>query len=62
MTPVVIFKTQSLKIAINKIENLPDSELSKSFVIMLSIFKTADTYRRETDCKHGCNHEWHNLD
>ncbi len=62
MTPVVIFKTQSLNVALNKIENLPDSELRKSFVIMLTLFKMADTYRRETDCKNGCNHEWHNLD
>ncbi len=62
MTPVVLFKTQTFKIAINKIEDLPDSELRKSFIIMLSIFKTADTYRRETYCKNGCSHFWHNLD
>ncbi|WP_289056225.1 DUF5958 family protein [Carboxylicivirga marina] len=61
MTPVVLFKTQPFKIAINKIENLPDSELRKSLITMLSIFKTADTFRRETDCKNGCTHEWHNL-
>lgn len=61
MTPVVLFKTQTFKNAINKIENLPDSELRKSFVIMLSIFKIADTYRRETDCKNGCSHYWHNI-
>ncbi|REE78719.1 hypothetical protein BX611_3013 [Lutibacter oceani] len=62
MTPVIIFKTQTFKTAINKIENLPDSELRKSFIIMLSIFKTADTYRREADCKNGCSHFWHNID
>ncbi|WP_321281236.1 DUF5958 family protein [Marinifilum fragile] len=61
MTPVVIFKTQTFKIAMNKIENLPDSELRKSFVIMLNIFKTADMHRRETDCKNGCTHFWHNI-
>jgi len=61
MTPVVLFKTQTFKNAINKIENLPDSELRKSFVIMLSIFKIADTYRRETDCNNGCSHFWHNI-
>jgi hypothetical protein len=62
MTSVVLFKTQTFKIATNKIVDLPDSELRKSFIIMLSIFKTADTYRRETECKNGCSHEWHNLD
>ncbi|PKQ60317.1 hypothetical protein BZG02_19900 [Labilibaculum filiforme] len=61
LTPVILFKTQTFNIAISKIVNLPDSELRKSFIIMLSIFKTADTYRRETDCKNGCTHEWHNL-
>lgn len=61
MTPVVIFKTHTLKNAINKIMNLPDSELRKSFIIMLSIFKSADSYRRENECKNGCSHEWHNL-
>ncbi len=61
MTPVVLFKTKSFKIAINKIKVLPDSELRKSFIIMLNIFKIADTYRRETECKNGCGHEWHNI-
>ena len=62
MTPVMLLKTQTFKIAINKIEKLPDSEPRKSFIIMLSVFKTADTYRRETDCKNGCTHFWHNID
>jgi hypothetical protein len=61
MTPVILFKTQTFKIAINKIRMLPDSEIRKSFIIMLSIFKIADTYRRETECKNGCGHEWHNI-
>lgn len=61
MIPVVLFKTMSFKIAINRIVELPDPELRKTVIILLSIFKTADTYRRETDCKNGCNHDWHNL-
>lgn len=61
MTPVVLFKTKSFKIAINRIVELPDSELRKTIIVLLSIFKTADSYRRETDCKNGCNHGWHNL-
>ena len=62
MTPVVLLKTLTLKNAINKIENLPDSELRKSFIILLTIFKMADSYRREIICKNACSHEWHNLD
>ncbi|MCT4665302.1 MAG: DUF5958 family protein [Flavobacteriales bacterium] len=61
MTPVVLFKTHAFKIATNKTVDLPDSELRKSFIIMLSIFKTADTFRRETECRNGCDHEWHNI-
>lgn len=61
MTPVVLFKTQTFIIAINKIRRLPNTELRKSFIILLCIFKEADTYRRETHCKNGCGHEWHNL-
>jgi len=61
MTPVVLFKTQAFKIATNKIVDLPDSELRKSFIIMLNIFKIADTYRRETECRNSCGHEWHNI-
>jgi hypothetical protein len=62
MTPVIIFKTQNLKTALNKIGTLPRDEWKKVFVTLLSIFKTADTKRRETWCKDGCGHEWHNLD
>ena len=50
MTPVVLSKTLTLKNAIYKIEKLPDSELRKSFIIMLTIFIMADTYCRETIC------------
>ena len=62
MTPVVIFKTQNLKTALNKIRTLPRGEWRKSFVTLLSVFKEADTKRREIWCKDGCEHEWHNLD
>jgi hypothetical protein len=62
MTPVVIIKTtKSISIALNKIIALPDSELDKSFKILICIFRAADTKRREGSCKHGCSHEWHNL-
>lgn len=62
MTPVIIFRTKELKIALDKIKTLPKDEWNKAFVTMLSVFKVADTKRRETFCKDGCTHEWHNLD
>jgi hypothetical protein len=61
MTPVVIFRRQNLKTALNKIRGLPQDEWKKAFVTMLSVFKVADTKRREIWCKDGCSHDWHNL-
>jgi len=61
VTPVVIFRTQNINTALNKIRLLPQEEWEKAFVTMLSIFKVADTKRREIWCKGGCSHDWHNL-
>lgn len=62
MTPVVLFKTQTLNSAINKIDKLPDSKLRKSIIVLFGVFKIADTHRREINCKVGCTHDWHNID
>jgi hypothetical protein len=61
MTPVVIFKTQNLNAALDKMRTIGEDEWRKTFATMLSIFKVADAKRRETWCKDGCTHEWHNL-
>ncbi len=62
MTPIVLFKTHPYKIAAVTVCDLPDNELEKSFITLLTLFKFADTKRRETFCRNGCTHEWHNLD
>ena len=62
VTPIVLLKTHSLKIAIAKILLLPERELEKSFLSLVSLFRIADTERRNKWCKDGCTHEWHNLD
>ncbi|MFN8277492.1 MAG: DUF5958 family protein [Chitinophagales bacterium] len=62
MTPIVLLKTQSLKIALNKIVDLPDTEMKKAFISLVSLFKTSDKKRRENWCKGKCAHDWHNLD
>lgn len=62
MTPVILLKTQeNYKIALSKIIDLPDSELKKSFITLMSVFKVVDKKRRESECKNGCAHDWHNL-
>jgi hypothetical protein len=63
MTPVVLLKTQEYyNLALNKIADLPGSEIKKRFITLISVFKVADKRRREKWCKKGCNHEWHNID
>ncbi|MCU0353635.1 MAG: DUF5958 family protein [Cytophagales bacterium] len=60
-TPAVIYKKNTLTTALQKIQKLPKTERKNAFVVTLSIFRAADTHRRETHCKNGCQHEWHNL-
>jgi len=59
-TPKVILNTYTTKIAFKKLSELPESENEKVIVSLLWIFKITDTERRETECKNGCEHYWHN--
>lgn len=61
ITPIAILKSSPTKIAFNKLEKLPKSEELKTLISLLWIFKQTDTNRRNTECKNGCSHEWHNL-
>jgi len=60
-TPCVLVSKIPFPEACSKILGLPRSEREKAFVLWLSIFKVADTRRRNTECKNGCAHEWHNI-
>ena len=60
-TPIVILKTFPTKIAFNKLASLPQNENEKTVTALLWIFKITDTERRNTECKNGCGHFWHNL-
>ena len=62
ITAIVILQSNEFKSALNKIVSLPENEIKKSFITLVSIFKIADTERRNSFCKEGCNHEWHNLE
>jgi len=61
-TPIVILKTFPTKIAFNKLISLPSAENIKTITALLWIFKITDTQRRNTECKNGCDHFWHQLD
>ncbi|MGW2823030.1 DUF5958 family protein [Streptomyces sp. NPDC001443] len=41
--------------------DLPSAEHVKAFRVLVSVFATADTRRRETHCKGTCGHAWHHL-
>lgn len=58
-TSIVILKSFSTKIAFNKLAKLPENENTKTIISLLWIFKTTDTERRNTECKNGCGHFWH---
>lgn len=60
-TPIVILKNFPVKIAFNKLSSLPENENRKVIISLLWIFKITDTERRNTECKNGCGHFWHEL-
>jgi hypothetical protein len=60
-TPVILLKNFSTKIAFEKIIQLPENEHQKILIALLWIFKATDTERRNTECKNGCGHFWHEI-
>jgi hypothetical protein len=48
--------------ALDAIAALPAAERQKAFRLMFALYCVADTRRRQTQCKNGCSHEWHNFD
>ncbi|MFJ4094580.1 DUF5958 family protein [Kitasatospora sp. NPDC089913] len=40
---------------------LPAEEHINAFRVLVAAFSVADTRRRQTHCKGGCGHSWHNL-
>ncbi|MCD0473966.1 DUF5958 family protein [Flavobacterium sp. EDS] len=63
VTAIVFLKTyKNLKVALDKIELLPNYEIKKTFISLISVFKISDIERRNTYCQGNCYHDWHNLD
>jgi len=61
-TPIVILKSFETKIAFDKLEKIIENEREKTIIALLWILKQTDTERRNTECKNGCGHEWHNIE
>jgi hypothetical protein len=59
-TPCTLILSGPLKIQLSKIANLPASERKKSFRLLMTLYVLVDEKRRNTECKMGCSHWWHN--
>jgi hypothetical protein len=44
-----------------RVAELPASEHSKGFALLLSVLAVADARRRQQHCADGCTHDWHNM-
>ena len=61
-TPIVILKNYSTRIVFNKLLTLPKIENKKTITALLWVFKITDTERRNSECKNGCAHFWHQIE
>jgi hypothetical protein len=61
-TPCVMVRKAPLpEKGCQSLPGLPSDEWVKSFRLMIALFTLADRRRRETWCRNGCDHDWHNL-
>lgn len=61
-TPIILLKRFPTQIAFHRLAELPENENTKIVISLLWIFKMTDTERRNTECKNGCGHFWHELE
>jgi hypothetical protein len=62
-TPCVMLRSEVRpERALSRIAALPQDEHGKAFRLLFALYCIADTRRRETECRNGCSHEWHNFD
>jgi hypothetical protein len=58
-TPCVLLAKENLPVRAAEIANLPSSEFSKAYRLLMALFQVADARRRATQCANGCLHWWH---
>ena len=59
---VMLHKAVQPEHALNRIAGLPADERQKAFRLLFALYCLADTRHRQTVCRNGCSHEWHNFD
>lgn len=60
-SPCVLVLRKPFNLARQKAMSLTGLDQERAFRLFLFIFSVADRRRRETQCKGGCSHDWHNL-
>jgi hypothetical protein len=60
-SPCVLVLRKPFNLARQKVLSMVGLDQERAFRLFLHIFSVADRRRRETQCKEGCSHEWHNL-
>lgn len=60
-SPCIVVQRKPFNLARQKVLSMTGLDQERAFRLFLSIFSVADRRRRETQCKGGCTHEWHNL-
>lgn len=60
-SPCVLIRKKPFNEVRQKILKMPELDLRRGFILLLSVFGVADKRRRETHCKEGCTHDWHNI-
>jgi hypothetical protein len=60
-SPCVLIRKKPFNQVRQKILEMPELDLRRGFVLLISVFSVADLRRRETQCKGGCTHDWHNI-
>ena len=58
---VLLLRAATPEKALHRLLELPEQEHARSFSLMMALFAIADARRRESSCRNGCSHEWHNL-
>lgn len=60
-SPCVLIRNKPFNQVRQKILSMPEVDLRRSFILLISVFSVADSRRRDTQCKDGCTHDWHNI-
>jgi hypothetical protein len=63
LTPCVMLRSSTqIEHSVDCVATLPADERSNAFRLIFALYCVADTRRRQTDCRNGCSHAWHNFD